>query len=265
MAALLTCRNLVHATLRCLESLFGQVVTDIELDAFLVDAGSTDGAAGAIVQRFPQVNVVPRGDDLYWRGGTRVTLVQGCEEAVDYYLGRYDDVVLDADALATWLTARVAVDDARRPPSIAVGSTRDLAMERVTYGDVVRSDPLQRLRNELVVPEDQPQPAEIMNGNCVLVPREVFARIGTLVSVDTHGMADFDYGHRARRAGCEVWVAPGTVGTCPRNEPVPEAASLVEHGRRASLRRPDCRLGSGWPKHVVGLVQSGSRTPSAPS
>ena len=27
-------------------------------------------------------------------------------------------------------------------------------------------------------------------------------------------MGDFDYGLRARAAGCEVWLAPGTIGTC---------------------------------------------------
>jgi GT2 family glycosyltransferase len=35
-------------------------------------------------------------------------------------------------------------------------------------------------------------------------------------------MSDFDYGLRARAAGCSVWIAPGTIGTCashPRRHP----------------------------------------------
>jgi GT2 family glycosyltransferase len=30
-------------------------------------------------------------------------------------------------------------------------------------------------------------------------------------------MGDYDYGLRARAAGCSVWIAPGMVGTCAPN------------------------------------------------
>lgn len=51
----------------------------------------------------------------------------------------------------------------------------------------------------------------------MLIPGPVAAPAGNLSAEFVHGMGDFDYGLRARRLGCTVWVAPGFVGTCPRN------------------------------------------------
>ena len=61
-----------------------------------------------------------------------------------------------------------------------------------------------------------------MNGNIVLVPRSVVQRVGNLDPAFVQPMGDFDYGLRARHAGCAVWVAPGTVGMCaphPKRRP----------------------------------------------
>ncbi len=55
------------------------------------------------------------------------------------------------------------------------------------------------------------------NFNCVLVPRDVAVRVGNLDAAFTHRMGDFDYGLRARHAGCSLWVAPGYVGECFAN------------------------------------------------
>jgi GT2 family glycosyltransferase len=230
----MTCHNRVTTTLRCLDSLFGQARTEASVGLFLVDAGSTDGTAEAVARSYPQVNVIRRGDDLYWCGGMRVALARAYEDDPDYYLWLNDDVVLDVGALANLLSTQASLDHRERPPAIVVGSTRDPTSGRVTYGGVTRSHPLRRLRYELVVPGEQPRRVETMNGNCVLVPREVVARIGTLASVYTHGLADYDYGHRAERAGCEVWIAPGTIGTCAHNDPVPDPLTFLDYGRRTT-------------------------------
>jgi GT2 family glycosyltransferase len=56
-----------------------------------------------------------------------------------------------------------------------------------------------------------------MNGNCVLVTREAARRTGNFSAEFTHAIGDFDYGLRARAAGCTIWVTPGFVGTCIRD------------------------------------------------
>jgi GT2 family glycosyltransferase len=80
---------------------------------------------------------------------------------------------------------------------------------------VPRGRPAARpLRSELVEPGDAPRPCDTMNGQAALISRAVVQRIGNIDPAFVQLMGDFDYGLRARAAGCEVWVAPGTVGTC---------------------------------------------------
>jgi GT2 family glycosyltransferase len=233
IAALLTCHNRVDRTTTCLTTLRGQV-TDAAVDVVLVDAGSTDGTRQAVTRRFPDVVVVERGPDVFWNGGMRIALAHAYESDPDFYLWLNDDVELDADAIATLLETHAKLMETRASPCIIVGSTRDPVTGDLTYGGVERPDRYRRLHYEWIAPGDQPRQAETMNGNCVLVPRAVVERIGNLASVYTHGMGDFDYGHRARRAGCEVWLAPGTIGTCARNPRRSASATFEEHRRQAT-------------------------------
>jgi GT2 family glycosyltransferase len=63
-------------------------------------------------------------------------------------------------------------------------------------------------------------------------------RIGNLDPAFVQQMGDFDYGLRARQAGCSVWVAPGTVGTCaPHPERRPGEQPFGEELRRLWSRK----------------------------
>jgi hypothetical protein len=63
------------------------------------------------------------------------------------------------------------------------------------------------------------QPCESMTGNIVLVPGEVFNVVGNLSQDFRHMFGDMDYAFRARRAGFQIFVAPGFLGHCRRNPP----------------------------------------------
>ena len=56
-----------------------------------------------------------------------------------------------------------------------------------------------------------------MHGNCVLIPRKVVEVVGNLDPAFQHYAGDLDYGLRAKRQGCKIWVAPGYAGTCSPN------------------------------------------------
>jgi GT2 family glycosyltransferase len=235
LAVLLTCHNRVASTIACLESLSMQTeIVDVEVEVVLVDAGSLDGTGEAVLKRFPHVTVLTRGPELFWNGGMREAMAHAYSRDPDLYVWLNDDVTLDSDALLVLLDAHRRLLAERQAPCIVVGSTRDPISGVTTYGGVVRPNPRRPLRYRLVEPGERPKQATTMNGNCVLVPKEVVLRIGILAAVYTHGMGDYDYGHRAGRAGCEVWIAPGTVGTCARNAPAARAASLSEHRERAT-------------------------------
>lgn len=217
IVVLLTCHNRRESTLQCLQRVQAQGLE--ELSVVVADAGSSDGTADAVTERWPEVVVLRLADDLFWNGGMLAAWQRAGEFAdVDAYLWLNDDTLLDADALRRLLEvySRLQREEAR--PAIVVGSARDPISGELTYGGVRRPQASRPLHHVTVAPTDVPQECETMNGNIVLVPRAVVDRVGLLDANFTHGMGDFDYGHRARRAGCVVIVAPGTYATCARNE-----------------------------------------------
>lgn len=232
IACVLTCHNRVDLTLACLQSLSSQVAAPKDVRVVLVDAGSSDGTPRAVRDRFPRTTLIERGPDLYWNGGMRVAISQAYEDDPDVYLWLNDDVRLDPDAISRLVACHRQLQTARSAPCIVVGNTRDADSGEHTYGGLVRKDRWRPMRYDLVPPGTEPKRVETMNGNCVLVPRDVMDRIGNLAGAFTHGMGDYDYGHRAQRAGCEVWIAPGTIGTCSRNPRAERAESLREERQR---------------------------------
>lgn len=211
-AALLTSFNRRATTLASLDRLLEQHC-DTELTIFLADDNSPDGTAAAVSARFPQVRLLHGDGSLFWCGGMRAAFAAALREDFDFYLWLNDDTVLDGDALDRLFgTYRAAGAE----KTIVAGSTRDANTGELTYGGAVRSSRFHPLKFRLLEPADHPLRCDTVNGNVVLIPRAVAAVTGNLRQF-RHAMADYDYGLRARAAGCSIYLAPGTVGTCSRN------------------------------------------------
>jgi GT2 family glycosyltransferase len=180
------------------------------LEVFVLDDASSDGTSEAIAAQFPEVTVLQSDGELYWNGGMRRTIAGD----YDYDLRMNDDTSLDDGGLAVLLdTARQLRERGEEAVTVA-GSTRHPDTGELTYGGVVHPHRWRPLRAELVEPGDAPRLCDTTNGNATLISRAVVQRIGNIEPAFVQQMGDFDYGLRARAAGCSVWVAPGTVGTC---------------------------------------------------
>lgn len=233
LAVLMTCHERRPKTLRCIASLERQVGVDtLNFGIIVVDAGSRDGTAEAIETHHPDVTVIRRGPELFWNGGMRVAMEAARKRSPDAYLWLNDDVALDRDAIARLMANADELDEERAKPIIVVGSTRDPRTGKTTYGGVERPLRSRPLRYRLVEP-DRRRPVETMNGNCVLLSEAAVERTGNLSFRYTHGMGDYDYGHRAWRCGSEVWLLPGTIGTCARNPRPATPQTLAEFRTRA--------------------------------
>jgi exopolysaccharide biosynthesis WecB/TagA/CpsF family protein len=229
VAVLMTSHNRRDRTLACLASLFAQAQPAWQLRVVLIDAGSTDGTAEAVRVQFPMVEVRAAGGDLYWAGGMRLADEAASLSSPDFFLWLNDDVVLDQDAIRELLqtyrdVSNPTIDDTSQSSVwrglgaarvIVVGATRDPTTAELTYSGVRRS--FHRTRFHLVPPGERPRKVDTMNGNIVLVSAGARSELGNLDPAFQHGMADYDYGLRAKALGIPVWVAPGTIGTCPRN------------------------------------------------
>ena len=145
------------------------------------------------------------------------------EQGHDFYLWLNDDTLLNEDALELLLTTFRTMREQTGRAGIVVGSTRDSATGALTYGGLIHASRWRPLKFTLLSPATAPQACDAMNGNCVLIPNEVTLKVGNLDWSFEHSMGDFDYALRARKLDIPIWIAPGYVGTCSRNElPVPD-------------------------------------------
>jgi GT2 family glycosyltransferase len=233
IAAVMAVYNRRDVTLACLDSLRAQQLLDDTLDVFVLDDASNDGTAEAVAERHPDVRLLRGDGQLYWNGGMRCAFGAAMAGDYDYYLWMNDDALLDDGALDLLLRTESELCERGRGAVIVVGTTRHPETGELTYGGQVRLSRWRRLAWTLVQPGGEPRPCETMNGNTVLIPRAVVQRVGNIDMAYVQQMGDFDYGLRARAAGCEVWVAPGIVGTCA---PHPDRRTDVQPLRSEVVR-----------------------------
>ena len=214
IAAVMAAYNRRALTLECLGSLEAQRPPGAELDVFVLDDASTDGTGDAIRAKFPDVTVLTGDGQQYWNGGMRHAFGAAIAQDYDCYLWMNDDTTLDAGAVQLLLATERELYAQGIHPAIVAGSTRHPETTALTYGGHRRTSSWRPLHWELVEPGDRPRRVDTMNGNTTLIPREVVRRVGNIDPGYIQQMGDFDYGLRAGEAGCTVWIAPGTIGTC---------------------------------------------------
>lgn len=238
-AALVACRDRREVTLEGLAALEAAArhpgASDVDWQVVLVDDGSRDGTAEAVARRFPAARILRGDGSLYWNGATRLAFETARYEDPEFFLWLNDDLRLDPDGLARLLSTWREIDADRRARTVVVGAARDPSTGKVSYGGLGRPRAWDPLRLAVLPESDRPVRCATFNGNCVLIPREVAALVGTNDRAFRHGLGDFDYGLRCARAGCDLLVSPGTVGTCRRGLPPWRDAELPLARRWAAL------------------------------
>ncbi len=218
LSVLLTCYNRQKKTLHCLESLARQEGIDgVAVTVFLVDDGCTDATAERVKMRFPEVKVLQGSGNLYWSGGMRLAFGEALGKGFDYYMWLNDDVMLFDDAIKRLFETMVLLDRSSAGDGVVVGSMCDVDSGKLTYGGLKKKYPLRPLTFSMLEPGEQPIECDVANGNLVLIPTSIAAIVGNLSNDYTHGIGDFDYCLRARKAGFKIWIAPGYFGRCSRN------------------------------------------------
>jgi GT2 family glycosyltransferase len=214
ISVLLTCHNRKEKTLACLTALFNSVLpSDYFLNVYLMDDGSTDGTEQVVRKKYPKVNIIRGDGSFYWNRGMLHAWEFALSFSPDFVLWLNDDTTLEYDSISRMIELYEAFVLRDFCSGIVVGATRD-SSGHLSYGGIVRTSKWHRTKFERIEQSDVPQLCNTMNGNCVLVPRPVFDKIGLLDRRFQHGMGDFDYGLRATKAGFPIWVVPGFVGRC---------------------------------------------------
>lgn len=235
IAALMACHNRVASTTQSVRSLKAQTVPGVSVDLFLVDDGSHDGTAQAVLDILPDATILAGDGNLFWCGGVRWAFQEAMAKGYDFYLWLNDDTMLDQGALARMLDTYRAVSGSSHEPTIVVGSTRDSKTGQFTYGGWTQYRKPTGLISWTKTPPHMERPiaCNTMNGNCVLIAQSVVDRIGNIDEAFIHNMGDLDYGLRAIKNGCRIFIAPGYYGTCSTND---QSASEAAIPRPLSVR-----------------------------
>lgn len=215
IAVLMTCYNRRDVTLACLKALMNQTeIDEVELQVYLVDDGCADGTGEAVKREYPEVTLIQGDGTLFWCGGMRLAWAEAMKRDYDYYLWLNDDTYIFENTIRKMVDTSTVLSEREGRAVILTGSTRAPGNEICTYGGVKMNGFHTYPAFEKISPSDLPKRCDTINGNCVLIPREVADRVGNLSSAFIHGAGDYDYGLRARKLGISSWIAGGYVGEC---------------------------------------------------
>lgn len=218
IAVIMTCFNRREKTLASLAALFNQnLPPDVVISVYLVDDGSTDGTSEAVKEKYPDVHLLQGNGSLFWNGGMRRAFAEAIAYDPDFYLWLNDDTVLYPDAIAKAISTYQILQAQGELLCVIIGSTCDPQTHLLTYGGMVQKNWWHPLKFKLRPPEDKPLHCDTMNGNFVLIPRDIGAKVGNLDPNFVHSTGDMDYGLRVKQNGGSVWIVPGYIGTCPVN------------------------------------------------
>jgi len=239
IAVLLTCYNRKDKTIACLASLFNCSFPEgHSLDVFLVDDGSTDGTSEIVNSKYPSVHIIKGTGSLYWNRGMHMAWTTAREtKNFDYYLWLNDDTLLLNKAIEELLIC----ENIKKGKAIVCGAISSSITNKFTYGGRTKN-------GKEVNPNGELQNCYTINGNCVLVNKEICSKVGFLDSIFPHAIGDYDYGLRSIKKGFELITTRIFIGHCERNVLLPKWCydNIPLSERWESLYSP---LGNSHPKY----------------
>jgi GT2 family glycosyltransferase len=214
IAVIITCHNRKAKTLKCLGEVFASQLPAEEyaVEVYLTDDASTDGTAEAVKEAYPQVHIIKGNGSLYWNRGMHLAWKTAAEAGgFDYYMWLNDDTTLMPDGILEMLEGTKFIND----KGIVCGAVCSEFTGEFSYGG-------KKLNGEVVLPNRTFQECAVIEGNCVLISKEVFEKVGIIDPVFPHAIGDHDYGLRVLAKGFKVVTTRKFIGYCENNPKLPK-------------------------------------------
>ncbi|HTL99923.1 MAG TPA: glycosyltransferase family 2 protein [Candidatus Omnitrophota bacterium] len=183
----------------------------------LVDNGSPDGTPDRARAEFPQVEVLPLGENRWFAGGVNAGLARALDAGAASVLLVNNDLVLERGALGAMAAALEA--DTRRgavSPKLFTFEPPDriwFAGGIVSRGfALIRHRGLGKKDDALIGSGDGPRPVDYVSGAAALLSRSALERTGLLDESYVIYVEDVDWSARARKAGFVLWYEPAARG-----------------------------------------------------
>lgn len=217
IAVLLTCFNRKEKTHKCLSSLYQNELRDVQMDVYLVDDGCTDGTDEMVISEFPAVRLLKGDGNLFWNGGMHMAFEAALKEKYDFYMWVNDDVEFIVPPVERLLNSYEELSREKKE-TIVVGVMVDHTLEKQTYGGIKIIPSFIPLKMGQVKMGQEYIQCDTFHGNCVLIPKCVSDKVGTMDPFYMHAFGDADYGLSATRMGCRVMMCNYPIGICERHD-----------------------------------------------
>lgn len=218
--------NRRELTLGFLRSLMSADLKDIDLHVIVVDDGSTDGTAEAVLAEFPSVQIIAGDGNLWYTGGMNAGIKAALEHDPDFVLGVNNDSQFEPEFLQHMLeTARkttrsvvgaVLVDWEDKKRVFQVGSQWRLGWGGLRHWIQQSLDTLPR----------SPFNVELIVGNCLLIPTAAIHEVGLMDAIRFPQYGDAEYTSRMRRAGWQLLIDPRAHVYCKPNDAPPRLSQM---------------------------------------
>ena len=207
------CYNRAEKTKRCIQTLIAGNPS-LSFRFVVVNDGSTDGTEEALAELdavYHNITVLSGNKNLYYSKAMRKGMewLNRTAEQADYVLLVNDDVEFKNGVIERLIKESKAKNNA-----VIAGATCD-EEGGFTYGGV--RYPAGTIDVNFVTPETPDTCCDTFNGNCVLIPWEVYVKNEPMDGEYAHASGDFDYGFALSRNGAEIYSSSFYVGTCNRN------------------------------------------------
>jgi GT2 family glycosyltransferase len=203
---ILPVHNRKATTLKCLAHLKEQS----DLSAYhiiVVDDGSTDGTAQAVLDQYPAVTLLKGNGSLWWTGAIKLGMEHALSKGADYCVWLNDDTFPESGAIQ----ALIDYCD-ERPKTIAAANILDPDTYEPSYGGVIR-------RKFKILPifskKQQPILCDGLSGNLVCINSNCIRTIGyPNDALYPHYYGDVIYTHRAQLTGYKLVLLNNAIAHC---------------------------------------------------
>lgn len=207
-----TCFNRKEKTLRAISSLKNN--SETEFHFIVVDDCSKDGTAEAVGVD-SAVTVINGTGNLFYSGGMNKGMTVAKEliskgAQYDYVLLYNDDVNFYPNSIFKMIESVEAID-ADGCTAVA-GSTVDNE-GNYTYGGIVKLSNW-KPNCKHVMSDGKLEECDTCNGNCMLLPVNVFMSVPAMDDFYVHSLGDYDYGFSVTQKGFKIIATNFYVGEC---------------------------------------------------
>jgi len=185
----------------CLGSLRGTAYGNYSV--LLVDNDSTDDSLELVREKFPDVGMLLNESNLGFSEGNNHGINQALERGADYVVLLNPDTIIEPD----WLNRLIEAGES--DSSIGILGAVQLNYDGTDF-NTWTATAVPELMDELRNPVRPWIPVEWVEGACMAIKREVIERVGMLDPIYFAFYEEIDLCRRARFAGYQVALVPGS-------------------------------------------------------